>query len=121
MGASLMAELICDFCSKTPVRWRYPARDFTRHWQLTKASVTATSHGDWAACDHCHGIIRRGDREALAEHSLATMPDLKAMLARLPPQAKEIAKAEMRRLHDDFWASRDGAPAPIPVSAIEAR
>lgn len=102
--------MICDFCSSPDVRWRYPARDFTRS---VMGVVDAGSRGDWAACNACHRLIRRNLRDDLVERCLQHYP----IYAVLSEPAKAAARRELRAIQDDFWASREGAPEPLEVSA----
>jgi hypothetical protein len=102
--------MICDFCSSPDVRWRYPARDFTRS---VMGVVDAGSRGDWAACDACHRLIRLSLRDKLVERCLKRYP----LYAALSKTEKISARRELRAIHDDFWASREGAPEPLEVSA----
>jgi hypothetical protein len=72
-------------------RWRYQARG-----------------RDWRACERCHQAIEADDREALLERVLLqpvprTVPD------RFAPRFHEQAT----RVHEEFWLTREGAPAPL--------
>lgn len=101
------AEQECDFCSAQPVKWRYPARDFTSPTPLP--NLRHGSRGDWAACEKCHEIIQRGDRDALALRSAKRY----ARTYGLPlNQAPRMAR-ELRAMHDRFWSNREGAPQPV--------
>lgn len=91
---------ICDFCSSPDVRWRYPARDF-----VISALEGAGSEGGWAACPACHALIERGLRDKLTERSARRF----ARKHGIPVKA---VKPQLRKLHDQFWANREGPPIP---------
>lgn len=100
---------VCDFCSERPVRWRYPARAHTTELSLGVGSVTAGSPDDWAACQTCHDIIRRSDRDALTQRSAEVL----GQHINVPAP---ILVPELRKIHDNFWAAREGAPEPHEVT-----
>jgi len=99
----------CDFCSSSAVRWSYPARDFvvsdlTERLRAQELPGVG-SEGSWAACETCHRLIQHGDRTAIAVRAgrkFARRYDVPASLV-LP---------ELRKLHDQFWANREGPPTP---------
>jgi hypothetical protein len=110
---------ICDFCSSPDVRWSYPCRDHNRQahaealiqrpdgsLRVEEMDIEGFSHGGWAACSACHALIQRGDRDRLARRSAKRMirnnPDIPLVLSN--------ATEHVRRLHDQFWANRDGPP-----------
>lgn len=98
---------VCDFCRGGPVTWAYPCRDFTHHVKVPRGSLTFNSSGGWAACEVCHGLIERSDRDRLCSRSAVTHP-----------KAKTVPMRDLRRmvrgLHDDFWANREGPAVPDP-------
>lgn len=109
---------ICDFCSGTPVRYSYPSRPHTSGTilamggKLPPLSLTfQDGDGAWAACDRCHSLIQRADRDALVKYSVQQM--------RRRGSGSVIPKAELTRvirgIHDNFWKNREGAPAPVEV------
>lgn len=99
---------ICDFCSSPDVQWSYPARDF----EVTGIPLArrAGSSGGWAACPVCHVLIERGDRVRLAHRSA------KRMARRYGVSVNSIER-ELRSLHDQFWASREGPPTRYEPAA----
>jgi hypothetical protein len=116
----------CDFCSSLAPKWSYPCRDFvhnenagilmmnekTHDVRFDELSIEGHSIGNWAACPVCHLLIERGDRERLARRSA------KRLLTKVVP---ELAKSwpmkdavdHCRRIQDDFWKNRMGAPTRI--------
>lgn len=96
----------CDFCSETPVLWRYPAKTFTNDIGITPDGkrIIGQSNTDWAACQTCHGLIAADNRAELTERSLST----------LPPEIRELDPAGARlmiiELHEGFWRNRTGPP-----------
>jgi hypothetical protein len=109
---------ICDFCSSPDVRWAFPTRDFTTKAQPTRRTfIEATMYGGWAACPACHALILRGDRIRLARRSAKRMQRLHGIRVPL-----KLIEAQLRVLHDDFWANREGAPIPAdPTSPDPTR
>jgi hypothetical protein len=92
----------CDFCTAPGATWREPAGPI----ELRLAGGYGfASPDDWAACDACHVLIERGDREALA----ARCADQLAAAGELPAAALAGARAAARWLHDAFFAARRGA------------
>lgn len=100
----------CDFCNSREPVYGYPCRGHTTGvvpigLDGGPGTTTVQSPDDWAACQHCHDLIARGDRDALAKRSVDTMP-----VFNLPEFVKQIA---VRQAHDNFWAAREGAPYVI--------
>lgn len=115
---------VCDFCSYADVHWSYPCRDHAQKTEHATALVLSTdesprvdhqiidgfSHGGWAACNVCHGLIERGDRERLAKRSAKRQ--VRKLASQRPPVIWPLgdAIAHIRRLHDQFWENREGEP-----------
>lgn len=97
-----MPEPVCDFCSGGPVRWSYPCRDF----QHRAVDFTFNSAGGWAACDTCHSLIERHDRQGLAVRCASGHPE-----RRYVPIAALTKR--VRSLHDTFWANREGPAVAV--------
>lgn len=110
---------ICDFCSSPDVHWTYPCRDHPRKGETAVAvyvkagqlqsqavHITGVQRGGWCACNACHALIERGARDRLARRSgkrlMRKHPDLKLVLGN--------ATAHCRRMQDEFWSNREGAP-----------
>ena len=93
-----MPNIICDFCSSIPVRWRYPAATFA-------VSVVVFAD-DWAACDTCHELLERDDRDALLQRSAALAP---APLTELP---EGLRQAMIAPIHREFFKYRHGVGVP---------
>jgi hypothetical protein len=53
-------------------------------------------------------LIVNGDRDGLHARSLATIPGG----AGADRAMRRIISREIRKIHDDFWRSREGAPIP---------
>lgn len=100
----------CDFCVVTePAAFDYPTNDV----QLQKLAVISkqaggvvalNSRGWWCACEACHELIRRGDRDGLAERSVRHQAD------QMKTIGKPILLGLVRHMHDQFWKSREGEP-----------
>ena len=101
-----MSHSICDFCSASPVAWRYPARSFVAY---AVAGVVGESVGDWTACGVCHGLIEAGDRRGLLERSIQTF------LAQNPEadDVEPVVRAQIAAFHRMFFAHRSGEPVPV--------
>ena len=101
-----MSHLICDFCSDSPVTWRYPAQTFIAY---ETAGLVGQSVGDWAACNGCYELIQSGNREQLLERSLqnliANNPDLS-------PVQEEI-RQQIAHFHRLFFTYQTGAPVAV--------
>jgi len=72
------------------VRWRYSA-----------------GGRDWLACPKCHDAIQRDDREELLDRVLM-QPVPRTVPERYAPRYRQHA----RKLHEEFWQTREGPPAP---------
>lgn len=95
---------VCDFCSATPVEWDYPARDLSHDDTYQGRRVTLNSSGEWAACEECHRLIERGDRDGLARRSRDRYAEQHG--------AGVLSLGMARRIHDAFWSNRQGPPTP---------
>lgn len=120
---------ICDFCSSPDVHWSFPCRDHKRETEhiaslvqsrdgslrVEEMTLDGWQHGGWAACNPCHALILRGDRDRLAKRSAKRMmrkhPDMGFILSNLT--------AHVRRLHDQFWSNREGEPTYHPTRPTE--
>ncbi|HSN68120.1 MAG TPA: hypothetical protein VLV48_02680 [Thermoanaerobaculia bacterium] len=69
----------------------------------------AGSLGAWAACDVCHDIIERGDRSALTRHTVDSLP----WIAGVTDPVRHAITEEIRAIHAEFFARRDGEAEPI--------
>lgn len=87
----------CDFCAGSNPRWSYPAKD-VRHTGPGGAKIMLT--GGWAACDACHGLIERGDRNRLAERGARVFRGI----------SEAIAKQVVVDTQKLFWDNRTGDP-----------
>jgi hypothetical protein len=97
---------ICDFCSGSDVKWRYPAKTFLSY--ITD-SVAGESLGDWAACTKCHDLIERDDRAGLASRSIESLIAVHPGMAEI----KEDLLRMMAILHHSFFDSRIGHVVPF--------
>lgn len=100
---------ICDFCSSPDVAWAFPCRNLTKPLEVPGASVDFNSFGSWAACRTCHDLIVAGKRDELTQRSVDTFP--------VNSISPEVLSVELRKLHDTFWASRNGSPVPTTPGA----
>lgn len=95
-------SLRCDFCSSPDVKWDYPAEDFMVKMPKD-APADWGSEGGFAACDLCHDLIEKDDRNGLLDRSVKTFVEMYG----------GIAEPELRvgisKVHDGFWRSRKGA------------
>jgi len=113
---------ICDFCSVPDVHWTYPCRDHQGSEtaealtvgsdgkvSFEKMVIDGYSSGGWACCNACHALIERGDRERLATRSAKRL--IRKLKADQPWLVWSLsdATAHVRRIHDRFWANREGA------------
>lgn len=105
-------NLICDFCNAKDPEWAYPVDDFSQDI-VPPEEVTPetgqfewTSRGGWSACQICHELIQREDREALAQRCIDSFTDT-------VPRDTRIRRQVLRRiraLHDEFFVMRSGDP-----------
>lgn len=96
------ADLVCDFCSEPEVKWSYPAKDIASeelHWG---------SRGDWAACEICHALIEKGERDKLAERSMQNFIRFNPEFASEPAEIRKEVADGIRMLHDIFFLARTG-------------
>lgn len=98
----------CDFCSSMVVKHAYPARDFSL---AMPPSTGWGSMGWWAACPACHRMIERGDRVGLS------MRSAHRQARKLGGVSVKALYPQIRRLHDTFWANRQGPP----LEQVEAK
>lgn len=113
MGESIQ----CDYCSSTEnLVASYPARD-TELDRLknpaTGGTVVMNSRGWWCACEPCHELIQRGDRDGLAQRSIERFEQTHG---RAIPT--ELLAESIRLVHDQFWANREGAPYKLDIQKI---
>jgi hypothetical protein len=101
-------ELICDFCSDTPVLWTYviPAGK-------SMGNVGGRAHIDadglWGACEVCKCLIEGRDKEALLNRCVAQFQILHPQLKLPEAVIREIGSEP----HAHFWNGYDGHdPAP---------
>lgn len=103
---------ICDFCSHPEVKWAYPARPHVGLVTETPGHrIIGQSPDDWAACDECHALIERTDREGLLKRSVEAMLTVMKALPAFVAIRSEV-ETQVRQIHDQFWAHREGAPVP---------
>lgn len=112
---------ICDLCSSPDVHWSYPCRDHaqkTEHFTalglredgspaVEKMAIDGFSRGGWAACNPCHALIERGDRDRLARRSAKRMLKKQNLVGVM---SLSDAIAHIRRIQDQFWSHREGPP-----------
>ena len=101
--------LVCDFCSKTPVKWSYDCPDFEA-WagrnEEDKITIRGMSRGGWAACDVCHDFIEADDYESLLQRSV----DVVMTDSNVP---RELNEEVLRAIHQDFKDRRRGEAEPF--------
>ena len=102
----------CDFCYRR-AHWRFPARNFPIMSVGGPEGVeTHISGGAWAACDTCRVLILADNHDALLRRSMdenATGP----LGADLPPEEALSLRDALRRLHEAFFANREGPPEAL--------
>lgn len=118
-GRWMMTRIVhCDFCNADLADggWDCPARDFDfdgpRHG-VDSNVVVHGSAGSWLACDTCVALVQAGRRVDLFRRSLTASGVL-----RLAPSELLRAAGDLRDLHGQFWANRDGAPVPIDAAQV---
>jgi hypothetical protein len=112
-------EEVCDFCGeKGTVKWAFPCRT---EFEIGKPEIFAgvalhiDNTGWWAACDECCKIIKRADREALANRGVDLHLQRHPVSRAIP---RPFLIQTIKEAHDSFWANRDGAD---PITAEEYR
>lgn len=97
--AGFTTEPVCDFCTRTPAPWTYPARSVAMPADLGPYRVHV-SVTDWAACEECAALIEADDRV-----TLATRIELQC-----PPEHEAFVRHHLLEMHTlQFWNVRDGA------------
>jgi hypothetical protein len=96
----MSSVLICDFCGSASPAWEYPCESFT-----VPGIPPGKSTGGWIACDDCHAVIEKNDREALARRGL-----LNPSVSIIGPKA---ALAGVREIHQQFFDRRGGPPLRV--------
>lgn len=110
-------QLICDFCSRTPVLWRYDIPDFTLTVIMSPGHITKhESTGGWAACGACKLMVDAADAAGLVAYSLTSL-DTSSMDPAIVPLFKAHASLSLLNTHSQFfeqWQAVDCRP-PTPV------
>jgi hypothetical protein len=97
------------------VRWSYPATDFVDVLAVGPGrTLVSESVGGWAACEECHCLIEAGDREALLQRSVENFV---ALYGVRPPSLV----ADLRRVHDQFFAHRCGPAVEVAILSTSQR
>lgn len=99
LDTEVPARGLCDFCSADGTAWVLPVRDFA-----TVPGVSA-SRGDWAACDACASLIRRGKWNELLDRAAHYFtlrhgpmpPEMRSSLRRLYAAVRRNATGPLRR------------------------
>lgn len=94
---------VCDLCSDPQPVWVYAAEDVAIG---TALGMTHGSIGAWAACDPCHDLIEKGDREGLAQRS-------EEHLGKMSRVFQGLARQHIRQAHDAFFLARKGTPSKL--------
>jgi hypothetical protein len=101
----------CDFCSDKPIRWGYTAMP-SLAIMTGPVTLIHEEDGRWAACEICHDLIEKRDKDALAKHSLAEFnKHYPGVMTNMP---EEMLLKSFREVHDIFWLGYDGAP-PVRI------
>ena len=106
------ADLICDFCGRTPVLWCY---------QIEAGGIIGQSgpdvhydrDGQWGACQGCRDFIAWRDERGLLQRAIDGFKELNPEKAALVPDT--ILLVSMAGPHRLFWSRYDGTP-PEPVT-----
>lgn len=126
-----MTAAICDFCSDSPVRWRYPCESFVivsadgdtliigDHGKLGTSgepapdgvNVLHTLVGDWASCQSCHELIQDNNIDAVTARCEKRYAEIYGEKFRLFYETgTDLAFSVM---HHAFMAHRTGEPIPV--------
>lgn len=95
-------KIVCDFCRRPVVVWRYPCSDFVI------LEYKWGSYGDWAACDNCASYIEKDNMDDLAFliSGMQVMPGLDPTFEQ---QTKHmVVYLNLLRLYDKFKSHRKG-------------
>lgn len=106
---------VCDFCNEAAPTWQFPAEDVSTTFEVAgDAEEILNSRGSWLACDECRELIVAGKRDALVSRSMESIMRMDVTLAEGSNRGRinDTVRAALRRIHDDFWKSRRGAPVP---------
>jgi hypothetical protein len=97
-------EEVCDFCGAPKPVWAFPCRNHVTTDTVGGLSASQGSLGAWGACDECHALILKADREGVVRRAVENIPaELK-----LVPMA--LVQSSIRHVQDNFWSNRDGDP-----------
>ena len=104
--------MICDFCLLPDPRWTYPAAPM----ELIGGPYQA-SCDDFAVCDGCHRLLRRGDLIGLADRIVREQPLNQPPGSRKDGGVVVYGHASARRAAAmanvlRFMDARRGAPTP---------
>lgn len=127
-GAPVKPSAMCDFCSVTAPAWLYPAGDVVS--VLSVGGVPDTVHdvsGPWMACEECHMLVQKGDREALAKRGVERIlevweREMEKRWRHMPRDVRrrlkrrddfEVLVRNIRDLHEGFFNARRGAPVAV--------
>jgi hypothetical protein len=125
-----MRQLVCDFCNapEPDPMYECPCRDFSagvpvigsarRHFGVPDdvGMTVARSAGGWCACRACANLVRAGNRKGLERRALESIrPTIDPALW---DRQRVTFVAEIRRLHANFWANREGPPRELTGEEI---
>lgn len=87
--------LKCDFCFADDPIAALPVEDFEIY---TLGNTTSGSHSDWAACEDCAELIRRGYWSRLTDRVIKAYGERHEAQGPLPPEMKAFIRDYYRRL-----------------------
>jgi hypothetical protein len=103
---------VCDFCRAPDVKWTYPAKPFTLGVGSDADGLIAAIGSDewWAACDACHALIERGDKDEVARRAIRTS-EREGALSR-DPKMRGVVIHGIVMIHSAFYENRTGPALP---------
>jgi hypothetical protein len=110
-------DVICDFCSTKGPTWKYNARDFVTDVRYQDGRPWA-SFSSWLACDACKALIEANKWDRLRKRTIDTL--IRRRQLRLSRREREGLDEQLRGLHQNFRASRQGDVVPLSVLEVEA-
>ena len=99
----------CDFCCVDRATWAYPCADFTVAVRNgPDSTLVVPYHGEWYACDNCHGLIEDDEWAVLAEYSVVRAADARVQF--MAALSRDAAIGRVRKTQSAFRDHRRGQP-----------
>ena len=104
------SDLVCDFCSATPVLWKFqiaPGQEIGTTVAMGEGEVVThtdvDADGAWGACEECKRLIMQRAQNGLL------MRAVERLIAATPIVPRELVEFSVKTAHGHFWGLWDGS------------